>query len=1187
MNEHSKAPNHSRPLLYIPNTLWTRLFASTVITETVLTVAIESWILISLWNNLSDDGKSQGPLRLQSFLGLFIFALLYELALSYDALRRKNTIQLVGLCICNLGLLTYSFLQMQEIQSTISGMVKSDSLSDDLLKIYRIELIIVPIILGVGTVCMIFFTWKLRAEFSWSIYKNISADLQMKRRYLTYQVYISLLKFDFFFVFGSQLQVLLVVTEAENADFILNAALIPITIATLILSAQFCKREMRKSLLLMMFFMLIIMGCFALTLVRMHSTQDSVNFKSVRISLSLFAGVSLLLMLFTLINSVMCIINFNKGLKIHVNPPKKRRKNSIALELQESETPTRCHRCHSQKIKCSGEKPCAKCRSAGYGHQCNYATRDRKIRVDESYLEQLLRDSEELHKQRHGSKQEPQLQQEPIAHDRAVVNDEPKIQGNLLGDKPWFQVHDAPVLPLYISEATCTAFATRLCQCLTKTNTPTLYLPKTRYTDEATLSALLHSDTPWPNLVSAQLMVKTALGHIIPCFHLALKRDSVDMLHGVYQRGDFDNPSIKCKYFALFALSQAVSTPRDASNQSHVPGSAYFARALSLIQIIPERPSMIHIESLLLIAYFCQFLNRFHSAYVYVGNALRLALGLGLNYNVPQDQDLHPIASEHRIRIWWTIYTLERFWGSKLGFPMQIHDEDVHVDEPSLAECKAYPDQFSDGAYQIAGIQLSRITGDTTGEIYCRKISTESFLHREQKLLTQLKQWVQSLPPHLRLNPEGASPKHTIHMHLQFNFCVILTIRPVLLHVLTLQMKNPNNQFAEPISPVLATLSEACIHSARHSLALCVNEWTVGSLSKYGYTFPAYLFSAALVLMLSSLLPLGDPSDLATAETAMEMLRSLSLSDQLISKDYYERIQRVHQCLHSSSFRPSSIAPRSSNVEGFNELSVDQDTTATPLQPCRPPARNPIAPAEDLSHLIFDSHVPYLTTEMALHQPTMLDFLTQSDVDFGLPDSHRALRLKALQTSPNSFSSTYEIESKFTETTWQDLITLPNRTIFICTATPLNTQDPDPEPQWIGQVTLRGPMTAQEFTLPPESGQAAQRPDDEEERWQMLSLFTLPEHRGLGLGAKLCQSAMEYLRVYRSSPRNVQVRLIVKAGNDVTIRFYERLGFVNAGMATLVEALVANGDEGLLPGDLSDAKWEVRGGLIMNTRLVR
>jgi late competence protein required for DNA uptake (superfamily II DNA/RNA helicase) len=42
-----------------------------------------------------------------------------------------------------------------------------------------------------------------------------------------------------------------------------------------------------------------------------------------------------------------------------------------------------CHRCHAQKIKCSGEKPCSKCRAAGYEGQCIYATRDRKIRVDE------------------------------------------------------------------------------------------------------------------------------------------------------------------------------------------------------------------------------------------------------------------------------------------------------------------------------------------------------------------------------------------------------------------------------------------------------------------------------------------------------------------------------------------------------------------------------------------------------------------------------------------------------------------------------------------------------------------------------------------------------------------------------------------------------------------------------------
>lgn len=73
----------------------------------------------------------------------------------------------------------------------------------------------------------------------------------------------------------------------------------------------------------------------------MHSTTDSANFQSVRVSLTLFASISLLLMLITLIISVMCIVNFNKGLKHHVKPSKKRRKGSVALELQESETPTR------------------------------------------------------------------------------------------------------------------------------------------------------------------------------------------------------------------------------------------------------------------------------------------------------------------------------------------------------------------------------------------------------------------------------------------------------------------------------------------------------------------------------------------------------------------------------------------------------------------------------------------------------------------------------------------------------------------------------------------------------------------------------------------------------------------------------------------------------------------------------
>ncbi|RAH67345.1 GNAT family N-acetyltransferase [Aspergillus aculeatinus CBS 121060] len=204
---------------------------------------------------------------------------------------------------------------------------------------------------------------------------------------------------------------------------------------------------------------------------------------------------------------------------------------------------------------------------------------------------------------------------------------------------------------------------------------------------------------------------------------------------------------------------------------------------------------------------------------------------------------------------------------------------------------------------------------------------------------------------------------------------------------------------------------------------------------------------------------------------------------------------------------------------------------------------------------------------------------------------YRALRLEALQVSPGSFSSTHAIESAFTEDDWIARLTVPDREVFICAATPTSTATrPNAETQWIAQVTLRGPTPADQFALPAAANPPAPRPDSEEERWQMLSLFTLPAHRGRGLGAQLCQAALQWLREYRAEPATVQVRLIVKAGNDVTVNLYRRLGFEDAGRATLVEALVANGDEELVEvvrkthGAVVD---EQRQGLVMVMRLRR
>ncbi|KAJ5921750.1 hypothetical protein N7454_009224, partial [Penicillium verhagenii] len=321
-------PPKPRSKFYFPQTLWTRLFAVTGICETLGTVGVESWVFISISKHFDKTGDEDATLRLRSFLGLYIFALLYELLLSYDALRRKNTFQLVGLCICNLGLLIYGVIQTKEIKDTLTNLSGSTVNANALWIDYRIALILVPVVLAVGTVCMSVVTWKLRAEFSWTIYKSISADLQMSWRYTTYQVYIALLKFNFFFIFGTQLQMMLALKSYTDHEFIIQAASIPVAVVSLILAARFCRLEKTKSLICIMFLFVVLIASFVSTVMRVFSSQNSSQLTSYRVSLTLFASLAILLLCGTLVNSVMCICNFKKGLKEHISNARKQQPTS-------------------------------------------------------------------------------------------------------------------------------------------------------------------------------------------------------------------------------------------------------------------------------------------------------------------------------------------------------------------------------------------------------------------------------------------------------------------------------------------------------------------------------------------------------------------------------------------------------------------------------------------------------------------------------------------------------------------------------------------------------------------------------------------------------------------------------------------------------------------------------------------
>jgi ribosomal protein S18 acetylase RimI-like enzyme len=191
----------------------------------------------------------------------------------------------------------------------------------------------------------------------------------------------------------------------------------------------------------------------------------------------------------------------------------------------------------------------------------------------------------------------------------------------------------------------------------------------------------------------------------------------------------------------------------------------------------------------------------------------------------------------------------------------------------------------------------------------------------------------------------------------------------------------------------------------------------------------------------------------------------------------------------------------------------------------------------------------------------------------------KALRLVALQQSPHAFASSWETESLFTDEVWLSTLCQKDVQTFACI---VRKERGD---EWVAQVSLRGPLTTAEFELPQESGQQLASLDHDKEKWQMLGLYTSIDHRGKGLGSKLCSTALDYLSRRKSNVGGQQtvVRIMVKPENTATLRLYKGLGFMQTGLCTLEEALRANGDGHLLPKDdqLLGPKFKTRAGIIM------
>lgn len=166
----------------------------------------------------------------------------------------------------------------------------------------------------------------------------------------------------------------------------------------------------------------------------------------------------------------------------------------------------------------------------------------------------------------------------------------------LVRDDAWFVPLDES--PIFIGEAACTAFSSRLRQLLLHTQAE-IHMPRMHYVQDGQILQAADENAPWPSRPQAYLLVESVIATVGQCYHLT----SLSSIRSILEKAYTDRISLRqiqeCKLFSLFALAQVYS-PRLAESQHTVfPGLPYFAKARALLPVLPERATADHVEVLI------------------------------------------------------------------------------------------------------------------------------------------------------------------------------------------------------------------------------------------------------------------------------------------------------------------------------------------------------------------------------------------------------------------------------------------------------------------------------------------------------------------------------------------------------------------------------------------------------------
>ncbi|KAK8195310.1 fungal-specific transcription factor domain-containing protein [Phyllosticta capitalensis] len=597
-----------------------------------------------------------------------------------------------------------------------------------------------------------------------------------------------------------------------------------------------------------------------------------------------------------------------------------------------------CEVCRKRKTKCTGEQPCCRyCKLHNLESKCHYLEQEQKIAVSKSYFLQL---KARLAAYESGAVPSgtPLAEPSPTAIDVPEHGESDAFEDNPLTEglthltiTPSGQRH-------YLGHSSATSWALRLRNFVENdthldqdlkievqypTYNPAAW-PKRRpsLTDQMRLP-------PYDfcrHLYHAQYQYIGTIFSFVPprIFEERLRRAHDDAL----DLSDRESCLEYCQVLLILAYGQLYSV-NQWNSPNGPPGFDFFMQALEFLPDIHEEGSVLFVEVLSLVGYFMQNLHRRDAAFLYIGLALRMAISLGLHQEMV-DPDLDEATREHRRRLWWSVYSMDRILCAKSGNPITILDEDIGVlpasrlpDEPEICPAIVLSHYT----------QLSRITGRIMNDIYRKtgqSVKTgHSLVASVSSIMNDLNSWRRDLPPTLQFDRsrlDNGIPRETVSVFLHFYQCVNMTARPLLFRIVQRRLASGTKEtdWKTGLSPMTIQVIKACIGAARDSTAIMQAAARQNQVANFGWMDSEHLFSAAIVLVMINLAFPHNPRDVQAMDTALEVLRGMAEKGNSYIRARHELLTKLRSM---GASRPSSS----------DDVLEDATTSAAAMESSSPP----------------------------------------------------------------------------------------------------------------------------------------------------------------------------------------------------------------------------------------------------------